>query len=528
MTVPVHRRGVKGGLYGVLPTLFEVYQVFGSCMSEVYIQSRDLALGPQQRVSRVSRHRSRSSTQPLRPSTRTVLLVRLFLCTMEDSLYDTSWLVHRIPRMTPSFAALLDPPAPTHHEHTKQSERLSIHAGAFRESLGKDRPRYEADEEKEKVGGLRQCRWRRLEEGIVSAGDDNDQHRRSDEQHMVGKKRKRGRQDGADSLVQGLLISLVYEKTTYKFVVYTHSGSGGASKRGRRATTLSTKPSSSASSSSGQANEAAVLLSKSSPSAHKSLTQYLSSTFGITDTQPLQFPSAFIQSTLETYLSSVHTGLSNATPADATTRRGIDAEFKDVIGTVKVTVAFSAPVAPSLKALDVAVGSQMVLKSQSQSRRPSTLGNRDHDNRQHRQHSSSFMDLVARPIMERTGLNLLPRPHSHPPLDATTRASPTATSIRNENTDPDPGPARPASPMKITRISHGAYAIAVDHRLKFASRAVNAVSEVDGDVHDADDSGVGSRVRTRMRNKMNPVRAANEALLLAVVDEARRQGSEDG
>lgn len=385
---------------------------------------------------------------------------------MEDSLYDTSWLLHRIPRLNSALSALLTPPATDLQPQSRHTERLSSHAELFLQSLSKDRPRYEDEEEKEKLGSLRECTWR----GLQAAGC-------SDEtEHMVGKKRKRDAQDDGHVLSRGLLISLIYEKKTYKFILYTTSAQPRVSKRGRPDHTTQVPAHS--------PNETAILLSKSSPSALKALTNYLSDTFALDDIHPLRLPSSFIQSTLETYLRSIYTSLSTAPGAG---RRSTSTNLRDTIGIVKLTISFSAPVAPSLKSLEVAVHPHVVSSSLK-----SLATEHDRDKREF------VMGLVSGLVTAKTGLRLpLLNEMDHIPRD----------DHRNDELDNHDPKSEP--PMKLSRISNAAYVISSDQRLKFFTKAV--------DVVDGLDDGEG-----------NVVRSANEALLTAMVDEAQRQGREKG
>ena len=68
--------------------------------------------------------------------------------------------------------------------------------------------------------------------------------------------------------------------------------------------------------------------------------------------------------------------------------------------------------------------------------------------------------------------------------------------------------AKSDAPMKISRISNAAYAISCDHRIKFVSRPLHSVDDPD-------------------QPDENCVRRANQELLVAIVEEARRQVRED-
>ncbi|KIW14633.1 hypothetical protein PV08_07417 [Exophiala spinifera] len=380
---------------------------------------------------------------------------------MEDAFYDTSWLVHSVRKLTPSFLALLAPTS-TDSERSQQTDILSSHAEGFAESISRDRPRYESEEEKEKLGLLRQCKWTQLGQGTSAAAQ-------TPTHYSAGRKRRRD--DDTSSRIHGISISLIYEKSTYKFIIYTHTTSLAiASKRNR------TAPLSAASVA--VEDQTAVLLSKSSPAVLKALLSYLCDKFTpLPDIYSLHLPSRFIQGTLQTYLSAISSSLttSSSSSSDLTQSQMQDL-FIDVISSVKLTITFSAPVAPHLKSLDVAVAPFAVLKAIPE---PGLPNNRDH-----------FMGTIANFIWAHTGLKL--------PVDTEYTATGPATRVD------EPEQAKP-EPMKISRISTAAYAISCDHRVKFVARAVNAV---DGPEQQPQD---------------NCVRVANHELLVAVLDEARRR-----
>ncbi|KIV83791.1 hypothetical protein PV11_05785 [Exophiala sideris] len=374
---------------------------------------------------------------------------------MENCFYETSWLVHSIPKLTASFAALLTPPST--HEQVRHRYQLSTHADTFRDTLSHARPHYEYEEEKEKLGVLRQCKWTRL-------GGDASETAQAD---YAGRKRKRADSVMDGSLDQGILISLVYEKTTYRFVLYTTNIN--AAKRSRslpwaQSCSRSQKPT-------------AVLLSKSSPSVLRSLTNYLYDTFAVDNIHPLQLPSTFIQGTLQRYLSSIYSSLETASNSQ---QGRVQDTFINVISTVKVHIAFSAPVAPHLKSLEVAIAPYAVLKAMPEN------GNSGKD---------YFMGAISSYIHANTGLIL-------PVADEEEGSDDGRHAIEADSPKPEP-------PMKISRISNAAYAISCDHRLKFVLRAVDAV-------HGSDSP------------EENCVRRANQEVLDAVVEEAARQAADDG
>ncbi|KAK6386197.1 hypothetical protein LTS17_001772 [Exophiala oligosperma] len=379
---------------------------------------------------------------------------------MEDTYYDTSWLVHSVRKLTPSLLSLFAPTS-TDSERSHQTDILTTHASAFSEFIGRDRPRYESEEEKEKLGLLRQCRWTLLG-GTSGAAEECPMHYRAG--------RKRNRDDDATSSVNGIVISLIYEKSTYKFIIYANHIN--ASKRSRTAPSGSFAPTA-------PENQTAILLSKSSPTILKALMSYVSDKFALPDIYSLHLPSKFIQGTLQNYLLTISSSLT-ASASDLMQSKMQDL-FIDVISSVRLTISFSAPVAPHLKSLDVAVAPYAVLKAIPEH-------GRSVDNRKH------FMETIANFIWAHTGLKL--------PVDLEYTRDAVAQHVNNgfgEET------ANKPEPMKISRISNAAYAISCDHRVKFVARAVNAVDDPEQQPQD------------------NCVRVANRDLLVAMLDEARRQ-----
>ncbi|KIX04145.1 uncharacterized protein Z518_07699 [Rhinocladiella mackenziei CBS 650.93] len=384
---------------------------------------------------------------------------------MEDSLYDTSWLIHSIPALASSFSSLMTSPVRSQQQEKKHQERLTTHAESFREFLSRDRPRYEHEEEKEKLGGLNKCTWARLQRNVTE---------NQPLENQIGRKRKRDARDDMHPLSEGLLVSLVYEKTTYKFIIYTTTTRPGTSKRNRPANSPLPPRTS--------AGQVAILLSKSSPFTLKAFINYLSDIFALTDIHPLQLSSAFIQSTLHTYLRAIHTSSSTVPNAS---ERTVHDDFKDIIGTIRITITFSTPVAPSLKSLDVAVAPHVVQKSYMHILQETPGSNQ-----------RFFMGILSGWIMSKTGLRL-PILHQN-------------DTVVYDREDGDLHPPTSNPPMKVSRISTAAYAISVDGRLKFVLRAADAVVGPDSE------------------EETNFVRRANEDLLIAILEEARRKVRERG
>ena len=408
---------------------------------------------------------------------------------MEDTLYDTSWTVHSILKPTPSLSRLLCLPASTPQARNQHRDRLASHAESFQRTLGKERPRYEREEEKEQLGGLKQCTWTQLHHAL----DDDQQP-----DVRVGGKRKRDAHDDEQLECDGLLVSLFYEKKTYKFIIYTTSSrSNAASKRSRIAT------SSHQSKNPADRPETAILLSKSSPAALKSLLEYLSGTFSLTNIHPLKLSTTFLQTSLEKYLTLTTLSLWTAY-ADNATRRD---KLHRVLSTLKLTISFSAPIAPSLRSIEVAIPAQTVSQHYKH-----VLAAKEEDR------PAAFMGALAGWILNKTGFHIAPPMQS----DDLGRKKENEQQIGTVDPSPElreasPAPDRVAEtvvektkgPMRISRISNGSWALSMDGKIKFSMKAVDVVADA------GDEMG-------------SCVKRANADMLAGVVEEARRQIGEEG
>ncbi len=383
---------------------------------------------------------------------------------MEYAFYDSSWTVYGIPKLTGSLSGLLLAPPATSQARDDHRARLEAHADSFNACLGKDRPRYEIEEENMRLGGLKQCMWTRLEQAL-------DQ----DVPAQAGTKRKRAtREDEEHPQCHGILISLIYEKKTYKFIIYTSSSL--STKRNRTTSIFSNN------STAALAGEA-VLLSKSSPTALKALIEYLTSTFSLPSIHPLQFPSQLLQTTLERYLTTTYTSIF-ADNSPALSR----ALFKSAIGTLKLSISFFAPIAPKLKSLEISIPPETVL---SMCERNITQRAAHGTSASTLPIDSTFMNTLAGFIMKSAGLSI--------PVLSKVNADFTDWAYRAQEEQSD---EPPDLPMRVTRVNTGAYAMGVDSRLKFVRKAVDGV---DGE------------------GEENCIRRANWEVLGRVVEEVRRQ-----
>ena len=417
---------------------------------------------------------------------------------MDNVFYDSSWLVHSIPKLTPSLSRLFHAVSITARAQGEHNWRLSSQADRFSRSLSKDRPRYEREEEKEQLGDFRQCTWTTLHRTV----NEEDDHSHSSAR--AGAKRKKNIREDDDQAQQseGIVITLVYEKKTYKFVLYTALSKSSTSKRNRTAFTTSQDTSTK------ESNQATLLLSKSSPAALKALTEYLCDTFSLDHgIHPLKLPASLLQTSTEQYLSSVyaslHTDLGETQTAQS--RDFANQLFKSIVGTIKLTVSFSAPVvAPKLKSLEIGIPPETALMMCRQFRRKSETKDHGVDS-ESAEAKASFMGLLAGRVLEKTGLSIPVRA-----VDKTTEA--TIREFRDqadcvEINGHDQASNPPA--MRITRVTTASYALSMDSRLKFVSRAVDLVEDREGGEGDC-------------------VRRANRDLLHAVLNEARRQAREEG
>ncbi|KAL2397622.1 hypothetical protein ABEF93_002175 [Exophiala dermatitidis] len=482
--------------------------------------------------------------------------------TMDNALYDTSWVLYSITHLPASLHAIILDPKLSAGGARAQTEALGLseHAAALRASLVREqeqRPRYEEVEEHERLGVLKECTWRLLLSSRAEL-----EHSSVDAHGRNGKRDHRDSTAGASSQSTGnhhgnaLMISLVYDRTTYKFVIYTTEKTPQSStSSSRRDLRPEPDPNS---------DLTAILLCKASPSALKAVTTYLADTFSLAlaDITPLKLSPALIRSTLEQYLATVSIALGRAAFASASVaeaeqesaaeehehereqeREHLQSIFQSIVGTLRITISFAPPVAPSLKTLDITVP-------------PRTVGEQyrhvlDGPNQTAANDSRhpQLMDTLATWIRDKTGLNIDPFPSTIVNDDnddnnddegnsavgndtsvATankTKKNPmrphteTETETESEASVQEPPPHQP--PMRVSRVSTAAYAISVEGRLKFASKPVDLVDGFLGLIEHGDAADGGSEARVE-----NLVREADQQLLNAVLAEARRQVREDG
>lgn len=413
---------------------------------------------------------------------------------MDDSLYDTSWILYSIPSLTTSLRALLSSPSSTSQSPRSRSSVLDKHAEAFHNSLvDRDRPRYEDEEEREKLGGLRAVSWTRLESA-------------SRDEASPARKQKRKRDDTTldncdKALERGLLVSLVYDKATYKFAIISAQQHGTPNKRTKTSVSTSSRTVN-------KENNAAIVLAKASPTVFKAFQAYLTETFAIQDMHALKLPPAILTSTLAKYISSIYTVLSQTT-----SERQLPLDMKAILGMIKLSISFSAPIAPSLKMLDVEVPSESVLVAfRNMETEKDGQDSRGRDRQYEDGTVKSILGVLSKWVYERTGLKL--------PLSQGEKSHPTATEANNLAPDgATADPLRPEPPMRISRILSAAYAISSEGRLKFSLKSAQTC--------DNDPAGGDGENPQHSDSTANIVRKANEALLATAVQEANRQFRED-
>ncbi|KIX97527.1 uncharacterized protein Z520_06979 [Fonsecaea multimorphosa CBS 102226] len=440
---------------------------------------------------------------------------------MDDLLLDALTPVLSIPRLPAALSALISrPPAARREDHDRRREQLSSHADAFRRSLGRNRPRYEDDEEREKLGGLRQCAWTCLDKGVVD-GDEDDQR----SELRIGKKGKRKRaggddyddDDGGRAQLRGLAVSLVYEKDTFRFVIYTSAPRSDRSMKRKR--TAATRYQRTAAES---REESAILLPKSSPAALKSFTDYLRDAFDVTAIYPLELPSSLMQSTLEQYLETIRASLFEAAGGGSSSSSSAQAllqqNFSTIIGKIELTIAFSQPVSKGLKSMHAAIPATAYLAwYKSPAEKTSSRG----DNRRG-QRKTAFLGSLAGWIRGMSGL-CLPILNEKEPLipesdndrDDSDNNDDDDNSLNTTDTPSNKDAQLGPMAMKISRISNEAYTISATSGLKFKSRAVHAFDDIISADPDRGEEG-----------KENCVRRANQELLLALIDYVRREAGQ--
>ena len=406
---------------------------------------------------------------------------------MNDTLYDTSFTLYAVSDASPQYQKL-----PECYEAD-----LNVHAEALRQYLDTKRPRYESEEEREKIGGLRACRWTVIK-------------------RYAGQKRKRGREDDSDDLdptttaedapIEGVTITLTYDKATYKFILYAASDS--------RDQTAKSQPSKRRRKPQPKPNGLPLLLTKSNASLTRHILTFLTTTFSITTT-PLKLPPHCLQQTLQTYITSLWTSLRSTSNTHST-----QSLLRDTIGTLKITIATNTAhakgpdIAKGLKSIDVDVPSetlyQLLLPPLNNDAATTTTSSHA-SSRAARDvtatttaAAAAFLVRLRDHVRLRTGLIL--------PLPPAVRGGGEKMVGSGDGDDGQEAMEMELErPLKVSRISTAAFALSAEGRLKMSLKAVEAVE------------GLG-RLGA---GEGNVVRVVNGALMEGVVRQALGVGGSD-
>ncbi|RVX75895.1 hypothetical protein B0A52_00252 [Exophiala mesophila] len=493
---------------------------------------------------------------------------------MDNLLYDTSWNLYTISSPTTELLALLNPSTPlTNTAVSDNTETLEKHTYAFRQSLARKRPRYEEQEEKDKIDSEEMRKKPRQKQQPNSSA-------------KTGQKRKYGGggggllrgdvyhdadddddNDSTREFLTGTVINMIYDKTTYRFVLLTTTTTTTSPLDSRSTTKKARTTRLSPRNRIGSHNQdlqsvtntntntkTILLLAKCNPSTYKSLTTYLDTTFSIPDTciTPLKPSAQFLQYTLETYISSTYKELTRhgydnddeGDSGDKSLRTPLrSANFKSIFGSLHMTISFAPPVAPKLKSLDVELPSETLLialnEKHNQNRRDDSDGDGDgdDDNKIDRQVTT----VVAQWIENRTGLKLpltqqkamtIEENKSHDDVgkenrtpdfheEDTAEKQPSKEVVAADETNTTTNSPLPTvPPMRLSRIMSAAYAISSEGRLKFSAKAMEMCE------HDQDNSGHDPDESDDIHDENNLVRRANDTLLREMLREAGRQNAE--
>jgi Kinetochore complex Sim4 subunit Fta1 len=332
---------------------------------------------------------------------------------MDDGLYDTSFTLYTVTDTSLPYRNLL------------QSHQGALHARAtrLREHLS-CRPKYEDEEEKEKIGGLRDCTWLAIRNPQRRSGD-----------------------------ADGVAVILTYDKAIYKFMLFSNASTA------RTGTTV----------------EIPLLLAKASATNARLFVSFLAENFHVT-INPLKLPPDFVSSTISSYVSQLHSAFKSV--SDTTSMVSL---LKDTMANLKLSVtanigsANGADIAQHLRTIDIDVPAETLYQLfDSAPSQPQTNGSTQ----------PIFLSSLQHHIHQRTGL-ILPLLLKDATADATDEP-----------------------PLKLSRVASLSFALSTEGRLKFNSRAIEAVEAIPGL-----ESG-----------ENNVVRKANAQLLEALVTEAMKNG----
>lgn len=345
---------------------------------------------------------------------------------MEELLYNSSFTLYALPLPTPVRLLNLLSASPS---------TLATHATNLQTHLTSHRPAYEAEEEREKFGSLRTCTITPL-------------------------------------TTSGLEFSIIYDRTTYKFIVYTSSDT-------------KTSPASAS---------LPLVLAKANASLTKRFFSFLATTYHLSDPTSLKLSSHLLLFTTQTYISALHHSLEPLTE-----NHSILSLLRDIIGSLKITISVNDAsskaqlIKPHLRTIDLDVTSETLyqLLQNSVPRRPSERSKKHDDPLP----PITFLAELKNLVRERTGLKL--------PITPEEPKQPLADNVNGATID------EPV--LRVTRIQSTAFAISVEGRLKLSNKPVDMMDVVPG-LTGGDE---------------NVVKLANKGLLEAIVKEAERIGAGD-
>lgn len=306
---------------------------------------------------------------------------------MDDALYDTSLTVYAVTEPSPPLLSLL----------SASTTRLNDHAHTLRDHLSAGRVAYEREEEQEKIGGLRECTFTVLRQN--------------------------------EAAPHGVAISLLYDKITYKFLLYGNTASHSKTRRRGR----------------GNASEPSLplLLIKASSSVTARFLAFLEQQFNSPAVIPLKLSAAHLPTTLNDYVSE----LVRAHQPIAADHALLD-YLRDTVGALKLTISVThAEAAKSLRTIDLDIPPETLFQLVTE---PGA--------------ASNFLEVLHKHLHVRTGLllPLAPQP-----------AAPEADAAAASDTETE-------APLKLSRISNAAFALSSEGRLKLSAKAVQAVDAIPG------------------------------------------------
>lgn len=303
-----------------------------------------------------------------------------------ENLLDVSWSIQYIPCEPYKSTQLQILLTVSNTSQSKQQlEKLGEQCLGYIQSSQKTELVDELNDDRDKTGQLRECT-------ITKIHSDTVQSRR----------------------VLGLLIELRHQKTTHQVVLLA-----------RRAQTAGKFP-------------VVAVLCKSSQVNLRRVKAWLEKEFFLPQSFALELSSEMLAKVCSQYITQLATLEAGEDDFDALRM----ATVKQVVGTLKVTITFSAGVAADLKSIDLDLPSETIDVLLKKVKSSEDAG-------------SAFLEEFQAAIRQKTGLRL--------PVNGRT--------VRAGNSD-DESTNIAEPPMKISKITCAAFAISIDGRIKFASRPI--------------------------------------------------------